>query len=75
MKRISIKGISLHGLVFALAMSLTLSSFAQQIQSSPGLKLYDSFDQRLINPAKWYTQWQCGSPRPMRRERSWWAAF
>src|SRR5580765_1492720 len=69
MNRISIKGIGLHGLVFALAISPTLSSFAQQIQVSPGLKLYDSFDQRLINPAKWYTQWQCGSPSVMECER------
>lgn len=69
MNRISIKGIGLHGLAFALAISLTLSSFAQQILVSPGLKLYDSFDQRLINPAKWYTQWQCGSPSVMECER------
>ena len=69
MKRISIKGIGLHGLVFALAMNLTLSSFAQQIQPNSGLKLYDGFDVRLINPAKWYTQWQCGSPSVMECER------
>ena len=69
MKRISIKGIDLHGLVFALAMNLTLSSFAQQIQPNSGLKLYDGFDVRLINPAKWYTQWQCGSPSVMECER------
>ena len=69
MKRISIKGLGLHGLVFALAMSLTLSSLAQQLQPGSGLQLYDGFDQRFINPAKWYTQWQCGSPSVMECER------
>jgi len=69
MKRTSIKRIALHWLVFAVTMSLTLPSLAQQIQLSSGLKLYDSFDQRLINPAKWYAQWQCGSPNVMECER------
>jgi len=69
MVRNSIKTIASYGMVFALVVSLTVPSFAQQIQSSSGLKLYDSFDQRFINPAKWYTQWQCGAPTVMECER------
>jgi hypothetical protein len=69
MKGISIKGIALQGLVLAVTVSLVLPSLAEQIQLSSGLRLYDSFDQRLINPAKWYTQWQCGSPSVMECER------
>jgi hypothetical protein len=69
MVRKSIKAKGLYCIVFALTASLTLSSFAQQIQSSSGLRLYDSFDQHFINPAKWYTQWQCGSPAVMECER------
>jgi hypothetical protein len=64
-----IKTIALCGAVFVLAMSPTLTSFAQQVQPIAGLKLYDSFDEKLINPAKWYTQWQCGSPSVMECER------
>ncbi len=69
MVRDVIKTVGLYCTTFALTVSLTLPSFAQQIQLSPGLKLYDSFDQRLINPAKWYAQFQCGSPAVMECER------
>ena len=34
-----------------------------------GLTLYDDFNQKFISPAKWYTQWQCGSPSVMECER------
>jgi hypothetical protein len=64
-----IKTIALYGAVFVLAMSPTLTSFAQQVQPIAGLKLYDSFEEKFISPAKWYTQWQCGSPSVMECER------
>jgi hypothetical protein len=49
-----------------LLVSLTLTSVAF---GQTGLRLYDDFNQKLINPAKWYTQWQCGSPSIMECER------
>lgn len=33
------------------------------------LTLYDDFNQKFINPAKWSTQWQCGSPSILECER------
>lgn len=41
-------------------------------QTSPqisGLSLYDTFDQQFINPLKWFSQWQCGSPSVMECDR------
>jgi hypothetical protein len=64
-----VKKVGLHSVVFALATSLALTSLAQQIPSFAGLRLYESFDQKFINPAKWYSQWQCGSPGVMECER------
>jgi len=32
-----------------------------QTQPSSGLRIYDSFDGRFIDPSKWSAQWQCGA--------------
>jgi hypothetical protein len=53
---------SIGGLLFWL----TLTSLAS---AQSGLTLYDDFNQKFISPAKWYTQWQCGSPSILECER------
>jgi len=58
-----------YAICLTLVISPTFTASGQQLQPATGLKLYDSFDQRFINPAKWYTQWQCGSPNVMECER------
>jgi len=60
---------ALYAVCLSLVISPSFTASGQQLQPVSGLKLYDSFDQRLINPAKWYTQWQCGSPSVMECER------
>jgi len=50
-------------LCVAAAFSMTLSErlWAQQVAPKiHTLTVYDSFDQKLINPAKWSSDWQCG---------------
>ncbi len=40
------------------AMAVIMPALAQQ--SNTGLRLYDSFDNRFLDPSKWLAQWQCG---------------
>jgi hypothetical protein len=40
------------------AMAAIMPALAQQ--SNTGLRLYDSFDNRFLDPSKWLAQWQCG---------------
>jgi hypothetical protein len=49
-----------------LLFCLTLSSAAS---AQSRLALYDDFSQKVINPVKWSTQWQCGSPSILECER------
>jgi hypothetical protein len=44
----------------ALQIFLSLAAGSMAIaQSSSGLRLYDNFNKDLIDPAKWYSGWQC----------------
>jgi hypothetical protein len=49
-------------LLFCLALGSAASAQSR-------LTLYDDFSQQFINPAKWSTQWQCGSPSILECER------
>ena len=60
--RNSILRIGTYLVVLMVSVCLVLTSFAQQGTSFSGLRLYDSFSQKFINPAKWSSQWQCGFP-------------
>lgn len=53
----------------AVFASVSVTSRGQQGLPMAGLRLYDSFDQGLINPAKWFSQYQCGSGPVMECER------
>ena len=55
-------------LVWAVVFGLGLVTLAHGQTTKP-LKLYDSFDGTLINPSKWISQWQCGSPSVMECQR------
>lgn len=61
-------------LLAACAVSVLIAvagnGFAQ-IQSSQNseLKLYDNFEGRYLNPEKWVSEWQCGSPSVMECDR------
>src|SRR5258706_14241643 len=53
------------GLKHAMLSLLTVSTLAFVVpalaqQSNPGLRLYDSFNNRFLDPSKWLAQWQCG---------------
>jgi hypothetical protein len=41
------------------ALALIVPAGAQNLSTS-GLRLYDNFNSRFIDPAKWIAQWQCG---------------
>jgi hypothetical protein len=41
------------------ALAFIVPAVAQNLSTS-GLRLYDSFDSRFLDPAKWIAQWQCG---------------
>jgi hypothetical protein len=47
--------------VLVVLMSL-ITSRAQEPSSGSTLHLYDNFDSAFLNPLKWYSPWQCGSP-------------
>jgi hypothetical protein len=64
-----IRRIGTCSVVLVLSASLVMTTFAQQGPSFSGLRPYDSFGQKFINPAKWSSQWQCGSPLIMECER------
>jgi hypothetical protein len=44
-------------------------AWAQQSPQHSSLALYDNFDRQFVNPLKWFSQWQCGSPTVMECER------
>lgn len=46
------------------------ATWAQQSTHSSNLALYDNFNGQFINPLKWFSQWQCGSPSVMECQRS-----
>ncbi len=56
-------------LVGIVMMMLLTSVWAQQTRVTPNLIRYDTFDQPLISPIRWFSQWQCGSPTVMECQR------
>lgn len=68
MKNYSIVGMSL--IAALMLMVLPSGAWAQQSSQNSTLALYDNFDRQLIDPLKWFSQWQCGSPSVMECERA-----
>ena len=59
----NLRGILVKNLMFgALAVGALVLITGAVAQNRPGLglRLYDSFDGRFLDPSKWLAQWQCG---------------
>jgi len=54
--------IKLHSLTLMFMVALTPTSWTQVSQQTSALHLYDNFNQTFIDPSKWSSPWQCGSP-------------
>ena len=54
--------IKLHSLTLMFMVALTPTSWTHVSQHTSALHLFDYFNQTFIDPAKWSSPWQCGSP-------------
>lgn len=57
------------GFAAFVACGATAQTWAQNTPQISSLTLYDNFDRQFINPLKWFSQWQCGSPSVMECDR------
>jgi hypothetical protein len=57
-------------MILSCALVCLPTALAQQdSERSSGLKLYDSFGQTYLDPARWYNGYQCGAPTAMECDR------
>jgi hypothetical protein len=54
--------VKLCSLALMFIAALAPTSWAQKQQPASSLHLYDTFNQKFIDPAKWSSVWQCGPP-------------